>query len=326
MIKKILAIFILPIFILSCSKDILKIENSKFLFGTYISISVYDEDEKLVNKAIEAAFKEIERIDNKFNSKIRGSIIDNLNSGKRKEIELDEEGIYLFQNLKKIYELSHGKYDVTIGPLLELWDFGSKDERRLPTEEEIKKAQKNIGFDNLVLEGNKLLFSKDNVEIDTGSFLKGYAVERAKKIMREMGVESAFISSISSIETINLKPDGKPWKIGVENPENNREILGIVELNNQGMGVSGDYQTYIEINGKRYHHIIDKTTGFPVEDKKMIVVISDNAFFSDMYSTAFFTMPIDEILDYSDKNNLGVLIVDKDMKIYKNSKINIELK
>ena len=84
MLKKILAILILPIFILSCSKEVQKIENSKFLFGTYISITVYDKDEKLANRAIEAAFQEIERIDNKFNSKVKGSIIDNLNSGKEK--------------------------------------------------------------------------------------------------------------------------------------------------------------------------------------------------------------------------------------------------
>ena len=129
MLKKILAILILPIFILSCSKEVQKIENSKFLFGTYISITVYDKDEKLANRAIEAAFQEIERIDNKFNSKVKGSIIDNLNSGKEKKVKLDEEGVYLFQNLKKIYELSHGKYDVTIGPLLDVWNFGAKEQR-----------------------------------------------------------------------------------------------------------------------------------------------------------------------------------------------------
>lgn len=326
MFKKILAILILPIFILSCGKEVKKIEKSSFLFGTYISITIYDENEKLANKAIDEAFKEIARIDNKFNSKVKGSLIDKLNSGEEKEIILDEEGVYLFENLKRVYDLSHGKYDITIGPLLDLWDFGNKEKRELPTLEEIEKAKKNTGFSNLILDGNRLYFSKKGIEIDTGSFLKGYAVEKAKETMRDLGVKSAFISSISSIETINKKPDGQNWKIGIENPENSQELLGVVELDNKGMGVSGDYQTYIEIDGKRYHHILDKDTGYPVTDKKMVVVIGNNAFFSDMYSTAFFTMNIDEILNYADNNDLEVLIVDKDMKIYKNSKINIELK
>lgn len=326
MFKKILAILILPIFILSCGKEVKKIEKSSFLFGTYISITIYDENEKLANKAIDEAFKEIARIDNKFNSKVKGSLIDKLNSREEKEIILDEEGVYLFENLKRVYDLSHGKYDITIGPLLDLWDFGNKEKRELPTLEEIEKAKKNTGFSNLILDGNRLYFSKKGIEIDTGSFLKGYAVEKAKETMRDLGVKSAFISSISSIETINKKPDGQNWKIGIENPENSQELLGIVELDNKGMGVSGDYQTYIEIDGKRYHHILDKDTGYPVTDKKMVVVIGNNAFFSDMYSTAFFTMNIDEILNYADNNDLEVLIVDKDMKIYKNSKMNIELK
>lgn len=326
MFKKILAILILPIFILSCGKEVKKIEKSSFLFGTYISITIYDENEKLANKAIDEAFKEIARIDNKFNSKVKGSLIDKLNSGEEKEIILDEEGVYLFENLKRVYDLSHGKYDITIGPLLDLWDFGNKEKRELPTLEEIEKAKKNTGFSNLILDGNRLYFSKKGIEIDTGSFLKGYAVEKAKETMRDLGVKSAFISSISSIETINKKPDGQNWKIGIENPENSQELLGVVELDNKGMGVSGDYQTYIEIDGKRYHHILDKDTGYPVTDKKMVVVIGNNAFFSDMYSTAFFTMNIDEILNYADNNDLEVLIVDKDMKIYKNSKMNIELK
>ena len=326
MLKKILAILILPIFILSCSKEVQKIEKSKFLFGTYISITVYDKDEKLANKSIDMAFQEIERIDNKFNSKVKGSIIDNLNSGKEKEVILDEEGIYLFQNLKQVYELSHGKYDITIGPLLDVWDFGAKEQKNLPSREKLDEAIKHVDFSKIKLDGSKLSFLESGIEIDTGSFLKGYAVEKAKEIMRKNGVTSAFISSISSIETIDTKPDGKNWKVGIENPENPKELLGVVELNNNGMGVSGDYQTYVEIDGKKYHHILDKNTGFPEDDKKMVVVISDNAFFSDMYSTAFFLMNIEEALNYGDQNNIGVLIVDKDMKIHKNSKINVELK
>ncbi len=324
MLKKILAILILPIFILSCGKEeIKKVEKSSFLFGTYISITVYDKDEKLANRAIEKGIAEIKRIDEKYNSKVSGSLLDKLNKGVEKEIILDKEGVYLFENLKRVYELSHEKYDVTIGPLLDIWDFGAKEERKLPSKDEIEKAKEKVDFSKLVLDGNRLYFSEDGIEIDTGSFLKGYAVERAKEIMREEGIVSAFISSISSIETINLKPDGKPWRIGIENPENSQELLGIVELDDRGMGVSGDYQTYIEIDGKKYHHILDKETGYPVTDKKMVVVISDNAFFSDMYSTAFFMMPIDEIMEFAENNLLEVLIVDDKMNIFRSKGFNL---
>ena len=160
-------------------------------------------------------------------------------------------------------------------------------------------------------------------EIDTGSFLKGYAVSRAKKVMEEQGITSAFITTISSIDVINTKPENKPWRIGVQNPENPEEILGIVELNDEGMGVSGDYQTYVEIAGKKYHHILDKTTGFPIRDKKLVMVICEDAFLADLYSTAFFTMPVEKVMEYAENNKkMKVLIVDKDMKILKTKNLN----
>ena len=124
------------------------------------------------------------------------------------------------------------------------------------------------------------------------------------------------ITSISSIEVIGTKPENKPWKIGLQNPENQSEMIGIVSLKDRAMGVSGDYQTYVEIDGKMYHHILDKDTGYPVQDKKMVVVLCNNAFDADLLSTTFFLMPIDKVISYVDsREDLDVLIVDKDMNI-----------
>ena len=109
----------------------------------------------------------------------------------------------------------------------------------------------------------------------------------------------------------------------MQNPENPEDLLGIVELNDEGMGVSGDYQTYVEINGKKYHHILDKATGFPVRDKKLVMVICEDAFLADLYSTAFFTMPVEKVMKYAENNKkLKVLIVDKDMNILKTKNLN----
>ncbi len=93
-------------------------------------------------------------------------------------------------------------------------------------------------------------------------------------------------------------------------------MIGIVPLKDRAMGVSGDYQTYVEIDGKIYHHILDKDTGYPIADKKMVVVLCDNAFDADLLSTTFFLMPIDKVISYVDsRKDLDVLIVDKDMNI-----------
>ena len=322
MFKRIFLLFISVIFLLGCNKEVKKFESEKFLFGTYIRMTVYDSDEKLAKESIKKAFDEIARIDQKFNSKVSESIIGKLNSSENKSAKLDDEGKYLFNELNKIYEFSNKKYDITIEPLLKTWGFGEIEKLSLPTEEEIKKAQEVIDFSKVKLDGDNLIIEDPVKSIDTGSFLKGYAVQKAKEKLKEAGIKSAFITSISSIDVIGTKPKEKPWRIGVQNPQAPDKILGVVELNNESMGVSGDYQTYVEIDGKRYHHILDKTTGYPITDKKMVLVICDNAFIADMYSTAFFTMPIEKIISYAEKDQkMKVLVVDKEMRIFKSKNL-----
>lgn len=323
-IKRLLIILLLPLAFIGCTdKKMQKFESEKFLFGTYIKITVYDKDEKLAKKGMEEAFNEIERLDNKFNSKIKTSIIGKLNSDPATPVELDDEGLMLLSKVREVYELSDKKYDITIGPLLKAWGFGEVGEVSIPSKEFLAQILTEIDFDKVKIEGNQMYMESPVNEIDTGSFLKGYAVARAKKVMEEMGITSAFITTISSIDVINTKPENKPWRIGVQNPENPEDLLGIVELNDEGMGVSGDYQTYVEINGKKYHHILDKATGFPVRDKKLVMVICEDAFLADLYSTAFFTMPVEKVMKYAENNKkLKVLIVDKDMNILKTKNLN----
>jgi len=293
----------LSIFLISCGKKVEKIEESKFLFGTYIKIVVYSDNKEKAMNSIEKAFNEIQRIDEKYNSKMEGSLIYNLNTTDNKTMKLDAEGLELFKGVKKAYELSEHKYDVTIAPLLELWGFTEEamelPNLKLPTKEEIEYTKTFVDFSKVhISEDGTLTLESPVKEIDTGSFLKGYAIYRAKEVLKAEGIDSAFITSISSMDLIGTKPEGKPWKIGLQNPENPSEILGIVPLKNRAMGVSGDYQTYVEIDGK------------------MVVVLCDNAFEADLLSTTFFLMPIDKAINYvNSRDDLEILIVDKDMNI-----------
>ena len=172
MFKRIFLLFISVIFLLGCNKEVKKFESEKFLFGTYIRMTVYDSDEKLAKESMEKAFDEIARIDQKFNSKVSESIIGKLNSSENKSVKLDDEGKYLFNELNKIYEFSNKKYDITIEPLLKTWGFGEIEKLSLPTEEEIKKAQEVIDFSKVKLDGDNLIIEDPVKSIDTGSFLK----------------------------------------------------------------------------------------------------------------------------------------------------------
>ena len=205
----------LSVFFISCGKEVEKIEESKFLFGTYIKIIVYSDNKEKAMQSIEKAFNEIQRIDEKYNSKSEGSLIYNLNNSDNKTVKLDEEGIKLFEGIKKSYELSKHKYDITIAPLLELWGFTDEtielSTLKLPTKEEIDFTKTFVGYDKVNISEDGILTIESPVkEIDTGSFLKGYAISKAKEILKADGIKSAFITSISSIEVIGEKPENKP--------------------------------------------------------------------------------------------------------------------
>lgn len=325
--KKIIFLLLLISMFIGCGKE--KISNEKkyteerFLFGTYIQMIVFSENKEKAENAMNTAFEKIDELDRKYNSKTKNSIIYNLNHSNEREVKLDDEGIMLFNEVKKIYDMSNGKYDVTISPLLDTWGFDKNGRENIPSNQEIQDALSVIGFDKVIIDNDKLILNNSVKEIDTGSFLKGYAVEKAKEILEENGIKNGFISSISSIATIGGKADGTPWKIGVQNPSDLEKILGIVEVENKSLGISGDYQTYVEIKGKKYHHIMDKNTGYPVEDKKLVVVICDSAFQADMYSTAFFNMNIEEVLKKAEFLNIDVLIVTNmgDIKTTKSFKL-----
>jgi len=315
-LTKVILIIMILTFVGCGKKEPKKIAESKFAFGTMINMVVYSNDEKQAKKAMELAFDELERVDNRYNTHKKNSVIYEINNNPGKWVKLDNEGLYLLNTVKKIYELSHGKYDVTITPLMKLWGFFEEDTKvEIPSNQELRIAVSEVDAENIEIKGNMARLKTSKNSIDTGSFLKGYAIHKAKKILEDNGVESAFISAISSIETLNTKPNNEKWKIGLQNPNNPTDLYHIVKLDDKSMGVSGDYQTFVEINGKKYHHLLDKETGYPVSDRKMVVVIGEDGFMADMYSTAFFSMPIKDVIDYVNKtNDLEVMIVDKDSK------------
>ncbi|MGL6065940.1 MAG: FAD:protein FMN transferase [Cetobacterium sp.] len=314
--RNIFLLFLLFLLVLGCEKKVKRVDEEKFAFGTFFKVSVFSSDTNKSKTSINKAFEEVQRIDYAYNSKVKNSLFFKLNNSKKEKI--DDEAIYILKKVKEMYELSFGKYDITMEPLMAIWGFSEELEERktLPTDLELEKASKNVDFSKVILEKNIITIQSEDIKIDTGSFLKGYAVKKASEKLRESGIKSGFISAISSISAIGVKGDGTPWKIGIQNPNNPSEIIGTIELNNQSMGVSGDYQTYVEIEGEKYHHILDKETKYPVKDKKMVVVVNDDSFEADLYSTAFFLMPIEKVIEkVNNISNLDVLIVDKNNRI-----------
>jgi len=310
-------VFLLLVILCGCGKSVEKISEQRFLFGTYINIVIYSNDKSQAKKSINLAFEKISDIDERYNSKNKNSAIYKINTSTNKIVNIDSEFQDILKKIKEVYEESDRKYDVTISPLLELWGFGQNDRTTVPTKQEIKKALEFVDFSNVIVENNHLKYLAKTKEMDTGSFLKGYAILKAKELLEKRGEKHVFITSISSITTIGTKIKNKPWRVGIQDPFDLSKTLGIVELSGKSLGVSGDYQTYIEINGKKYHHIMDNKTGYPIRDKKLVAVICSSSFLADMYSTALFLMPENKAFQLAKEKGLEVLIVKRDGTISK---------
>ncbi|MGL4954400.1 MAG: FAD:protein FMN transferase, partial [Cetobacterium sp.] len=208
--RNIFLLFLLFLLLLGCEKKVERVDEDRFAFGTFFKVTIFSDDTKEAKSKIELAFKEIQRIDERYNSKVKGSLVDNLNNTKKEKF--DFEGLYILKEVKKTYELSQKKYDITIEPLMKIWGFSEDVEARisLPTDEELRKASENVDFSKVEIENETVMIKNKDIKLDTGSFLKGYAVKKAGEKLRENGVKSGFISAISSIEAIGVKGDGSP--------------------------------------------------------------------------------------------------------------------
>lgn len=256
------------------------IKETKLLMGTLIEITCQDKE------AIKEAFKEIERLENllsKFNPK---SEISTLN--KQKELLASETTCDIIKKAIYYSEISGGAFDISIAPLSDIWKKAIS-EKSLPKHEIVLEKLNNIGNDKIIIK-ECFITLKNNASLDLGGIAKGYAVDKAIKKIRDMGIESAMVNAGGNIYCLGKKQN-KKWKIGIQDPRNPNRITNKIELENQAVATSGDYEQYFEVENKRYSHIINPKTGYPVNNGIIsVTVIANDATTADILSTSCFVL------------------------------------
>lgn len=314
----VLSLFILAIFS-GCGEN-KKYEGENFNFGTTIKVVVYGSgNEKYVKEALEI----MRKCDERLNNRAPNGEFKKINDAAGKNgIIISNESLDLIKRNFIASNITEGKYDVTMSPLFKLWGFEEQNRTKLPERNEIESAKKFIDYKKVEIKNN-IIKMPAGFSIETGPFLKGYGIALASEELKKAGVKSALLTGVSSITAIGKKPDGKNWKIGLQNPKEPSEILGVLSLDDKSVGVSGDYQTFIEIDGKKYHHILSLENGMPVDDIKLVVVISDSAEDADIYDTALFACGKNKIEDVAAKiKGIEWLYVDSKMEIHMSKGMN----
>ena len=223
---------------------------------------------------VDAVLVKVNKLMSTYDPTSELSEINKLATGK--VVEISDAMAYTLDKVLLISQMSQGAYDVTVGPLVNLWGFGpEKREDKIPSTAEIKKAKSRVGYQYLTLDGHFLKKEK-NVYVDLSSIAKGYGVDEVARVLRDNGINNYLVEVGGEISSKGTKLNSEPWRVAVESPAGGHEIAErIVSLADVAIATSGDYRNYFEKNGTRYSHTIDPKTGRPVTHRLVSVTVID---------------------------------------------------
>lgn len=316
-----------------CSVASQKYESTGVGMGTIITQTLYVQGNgKEVSDKIEEL---VSATENEISWRIETSEISGINASAGSGYVLSKELAADFRTIWQVSKDSEGALDLTIGPVVRLWDidtWATMDEEEiegklsdiLPTETEIKDKLSLTGYAKVTIDDN-LIYLPEGCMIDMGAVGKGMTCDRilallegnmaplsgAEPISDLADVQGAVISLGGNILTYGEKPDGTAWKVGIVDPVNPDTYLGTLTLTGTNfVTTSGDYERYVEIDGVRYHHIIDPATGYPADSGiRSVTILSDNGLLGDALSTACFVLGQEKALELAEKYGVEILIV-----------------
>lgn len=307
-----IVLFLIGFFIARNNSDELKIfKRTQILLGTVVEIQVRDDDEQKANDAITKAFAEVKRIDDLFTTYNEESPVWKINNASDTLLKIDEEIYSLLVLCDSVTKISDGCFDVSLDNLTRAWGFYT-DNPHLPTKTAIDSALMKSGWKNVKLTGNNTIIKKKNVGLNFGAIAKGYAVDKAIDALRTSGIESALVNAGGEIKVI-----GNDWKVGIQHPRDERDIIAAVKLNNNSVATSGDYEQFFEVDGIRYHHILNPESGYPAKGLQSVTIINQSNTFADALATAVFVMGKDKgMMLIENLDDTEAMIIDDEGKIF----------
>ncbi len=265
-------------------------QRDQLCMGTVITHRVCGDHSE---KVLEEAEQEVNRLNRLLSRFVAESEISQISDAAgRKPIPVSKSTYELFQVALEYSEISHGLFDVTIGPLVELWDQ-EKRELSVPAREEIETCLALVDYHCVICDdcSQSVGLERERQSVDFGGIGKGFAADQVLDRFRNQGVESGFTNFGGNVALLGSKLDGSCWRVGVQHPRENGQLIGFLDLIDRSVATSGDYQRYYQAkNGRFYHHIINPTTGYP-SDSGLIsaTIITKSATKADALSTIFFS-------------------------------------
>jgi thiamine biosynthesis lipoprotein len=298
------------------------------LMGNNFTITVVAEDGAIAQIHIDSAIEEIRRIEKLLTTFSADSQTFRINENAGiQPVAVDREVFELIERSTAISNITQGAFDITYGSIdKSLWNF-DKQMHSLPTQEQAQKMVHLINYQNIILDKNNttVYLKEKGMRLGFGGIGKGYAAEMAKKILIQNGVQNGIINASGDLTAWGFQPNGKPWTIGIANPEHPSAAFSYLEISNKAVATSGNYEKFVLIDGKKYSHTIDPQTGLPITGIKSVTIISGNAEFADAMATPIAVMGIEAGLFLVNQiKDLYCIIIDDHNKIFTSKNINLK--
>ena len=259
------------------------------------------------------AIDEVRRIERKYSRYLDGSIVSRINVAAGEDwIECDPETLSLLDFADSLHRSSAGLFDITSGLLRRAWDF---KRARVPDAQTLADLQPLIGWEQVERSGSKLRLARRGMEIDFGGFGKEYAADRAALQLAQSGIQHGYVNLAGDMRILGPKPDGKPWLMGIQDPRRKDGIFATIPVASGGLATSGDYERYFEIDGKRYCHILNPHTGYPVTHWRSISVMAPLAIVAGGCSTIAMLME-QRALEFLEATGYSYLAIDCEGEIH----------
>ncbi|MDG0970201.1 MAG: FAD:protein FMN transferase [Porticoccaceae bacterium] len=321
-----LRIFALPVVLLlvlsGCNSgpEIVTLAGNKF--GTTYRITIVADQPVPENLAamIDAQLDAIDQSMSTYKSASQISQFNRLKVGMK--VSISEEFFEVLQVATSVWKASGGALDPSVGPLVNLWGFGSESFTDIvPSQAAIASAKAQLAFDTLVVErdvNDVSLLKTMPLQLDMSAVAKGYAVDAIANILEMNALPDYLVEIGGETRVSGYNPSGQPWKLAIETPMLNSEVEQILSLVSGAVATSGDYRNYFERDGERYSHIIDPRTGYPINHKlASVTVVADNCALADAWATAFMILGDQRSLELANQLQIPVFMLIREDDTFK---------
>lgn len=288
-----LPILICLLFWLGCVPP--EYREARYLMGTLVEVEIFGVERERAMAAAARAFDAVKRVDELMSTYKETSEISQINhEAYRQPVIVSEETFFVLEWALEMSRASGGAFDITVGPLVRLWGFDRKEGKgKIPSAQEIKKTQQLCGYQKVILnrEEKSVRLKQEKMELDLGGIAKGYAVDLALEALRQEGIKAACVSTGSNLGYLGHPKNKQRWKIGVKDPKKPEKIIDTLEVGEEAVSTSGSYENFFEVDGKKYSHILDPRTGWPVDNGVLsVTVVAPRGIDADALSTALFVL------------------------------------